>query len=97
MRLCSNEGVGEGVAINGTITGISTGLLMWWVGVQPALVFGALTFLGEFIPNIGPVIMAIPALFVAASMGASTFGLALLAILFVAVRQPLVRVILEKR
>ncbi len=73
----------KGVAINGTITGISTGLLMWWVGVQPALVFGALTFLGEFIPNIGPVIMAIPALFVAASMGASTFGLALLAILFV--------------
>ena len=73
----------KGVAINGTITGISTGLLMWWVGVQPALVFGVLTFLGEFIPNIGPVIMAIPALFVAASMGASTFGLALLAILFV--------------
>jgi putative permease len=73
----------KGVAINGTITGISTGLLMWWVGVQPALVFGALTFLGEFIPNIGPVIMAVPALFVAASMGASTFGLALLAILFV--------------
>ena len=73
----------KGVAINGTITGISTGLLMWWVGVQPALVFGALSFLGEFIPNIGPVIMAIPALFVAASMGASTFGLALLAILFV--------------
>jgi predicted PurR-regulated permease PerM len=73
----------KGVAINGTITGISTGLLMWWVGVQPALVFGALAFLGEFIPNIGPVIMAIPALFVAASMGASTFGLALLAVLFV--------------
>ncbi|MEP6708687.1 MAG: AI-2E family transporter [Verrucomicrobiota bacterium] len=73
----------KGVVINGTITGVSTGLLMWWIGVQPALVFGALCFLGEFLPNIGPVIMAIPALFVAASMGAGTFGLALLAILFV--------------
>ena len=73
----------KGVMINGAITGLSTGLLMWWIGVQPALVFGAFAFLGEFIPNIGPVIMALPALFVAASMDASTFGLALLAILFV--------------
>jgi predicted PurR-regulated permease PerM len=45
------------------------------------LVLGA--FLGEFVPIIGPVIVAIPALFVAASMGFAKFGLALLAILFV--------------
>lgn len=73
----------RGVFINGAITGISTGLLMWGIGVQPALVFGALAFLGEFVPNIGPLIMALPALFVALSMGGATFGLALLAIIFV--------------
>ena len=40
-------------------------------------------FLGEFVPNIGPVATSLPALFVAAGQGAGTFGLALAAILFV--------------
>ncbi len=31
----------RGVAINGVITGFSIGLLLWLVGVQPALIFGA--------------------------------------------------------
>lgn len=73
----------KGVCINGAITGTSTGLLLWLVGVQPALVFGALAFLGEFVPNVGPIVVAVPALLVAASQGAGTFGLALAAILFV--------------
>ncbi len=77
------EAWARGVLINGSITGVSTGRLMWAVGVQPALVFGALAFCGEFVPNIGPVIVALPALFVALSMGAKTFWLALAAILFV--------------
>lgn len=84
VRLMSQmRGWARGVFINGAITGTSTGLLMWAIGVQPALVFGALAFLGEFVPNIGPIIVALPALFVALSMGAGTFWLALLAILFV--------------
>src|SRR5437764_5650022 len=36
----------RGVAINGVITGASTGILLWAVGVQPAFVFGVLAFSG---------------------------------------------------
>lgn len=69
--------------INGLITGVSTGLLLWWIGVEPPLVFGTLAFFGEFIPNVGPFIAAVPALFVAAGMGTQTFLLTAAAILFV--------------
>src|SRR5580692_1955672 len=73
----------RGVVINGTISAVTTGLLLWWIGVQPALVFGFIAFLGEFVPMIGPVLTSIPALFVALSLGFDKFGLALLAVLFV--------------
>jgi putative permease len=73
----------RGILINGIATGASTGILLALVGVQPAFLFGVLAFLGEFVPIIGPVIVAIPALFVAASMGFGKFLLALLSVLFV--------------
>jgi putative permease len=73
----------RGVVINGTISAITTGLLLGFIGVQPALAFGFIAFLGEFVPMVGPVLTSIPALFVALSMGADKFGLALLAVLFV--------------
>ena len=73
----------RGVVINGTISAVTTGLLLWFIGVQPALVFGFIAFLGEFVPMIGPVLTSIPALFVALSMGVDKFGLALLVVLFV--------------
>jgi predicted PurR-regulated permease PerM len=73
----------RGVVINGIVTGASTGILLALVGVQPAFLFGVLAFLGEFVPIIGPVIVAIPALFVAASMGIGKLVLALLSVLFV--------------
>jgi len=73
----------RGVFINGAAVGISTGVLLSLVHVQPALVFGVLAFLGEFVPMIGSVIAAIPALFVAASLGPTTLALAILVILFV--------------
>src|SRR4030081_2411675 len=63
----------RGVVINGIATGASTGILLALVGVQPAFLFGVLAFLGEFVPIVGPVIVAIPALFVAASMGFGKF------------------------
>ena len=69
--------------INGLITGVSTGLLLHFVGVQPALVFGVLAFFGEFVPNIGPLVAAVPALFVALGIGPTKFAMALGAILFV--------------
>ena len=67
----------RGVAINGVITGVSIGSLLWLVGVQPALIFGVFAFLGEFLPNIGAFLVSIPILLVALSMGATKFWLAL--------------------
>jgi predicted PurR-regulated permease PerM len=73
----------RGVAINGLITGASTGILLSLVGVHPAFIFGVLAFFGEFLPNIGPVLVAFPVLFVALSISVTKFWLALAAILFV--------------
>ena len=67
----------HGVAINGVITGLSIGVLLWLIGVQPALMFGVFAFLGEFLPNIGAFLVAIPILLVALSLGATKFWLAL--------------------
>src|SRR5881275_843730 len=73
----------RGVAINGVITGLSIGALLWLIGVQPALIFGVFAFLGEFLPNIGAFLVSIPILLVALSMGATKFWLALGVILLV--------------
>src|SRR5881392_1835272 len=67
----------RGVAINGVITGLSIGVLLWLIGVQPALMFGVFAFFGEFLPNIGAFLVAIPILLVALSLGATKFWLAL--------------------
>jgi predicted PurR-regulated permease PerM len=67
----------RGVAINGVITGLSIGLLLWLIGVQPALIFGVFAFLGEFLPTIGAFLVSIPILLVALSLGATKFWLAL--------------------
>ncbi len=67
----------RGVAINGVITGMSIGVLLWLIGVQPALMFGVFAFLGEFLPNIGAFLVSIPILLVALSLGATKFWLAL--------------------
>src|SRR5881275_1084643 len=73
----------RGVVINGVITGVSIGSLLWFIGVQPALMFGVFAFLGEFLPNIGAFLVSIPILLVALSMGATKFWLALIVILVV--------------
>src|SRR5438876_2923307 len=67
----------RGVAINGVITGLSIGVLLWLIGVQPALIFGVFAFLGEFLPTVGAFLVSIPILLVALSMGATKFWLAL--------------------
>jgi putative permease len=67
----------RGVAINGAITGVSIGGLLWLIGVQPALIFGVFAFLGEFLPTIGAFLVSIPILLVALSMGVAKFWLAL--------------------
>jgi predicted PurR-regulated permease PerM len=67
----------RGVAINGVITGLSIGVLLSLIGVQPALIFGVFAFFGEFLPTIGAFLVSIPILVVALSMGATKFWLAL--------------------
>src|SRR5262249_6004143 len=67
----------RGVAINGVITGLSIGMLLWLIGVQPALIFGVFAFLGEFLPNIGAFLVAIPILLVALGLGVTKLLLAL--------------------
>ena len=73
----------RGVAINGAITGVSIGSLLWLIGVQPALIFGVFAFLGEFLPTVGAFLVSIPILLVALSMGATKFWLALAVIVLV--------------
>jgi predicted PurR-regulated permease PerM len=66
--------------INGLITGTLTGVLLMFIGVKPAFVFGILAFFGEFVPNVGPIVASAPALFVALGQGLEKGGLALAAI-----------------
>jgi putative permease len=73
----------RGVAINGCITGLSIGIGLWVIGMPLALMFGAFAFLGEFLPNIGAFLVSIPILFLALSLGATKFWLALAVILIV--------------
>ena len=69
--------------ITGIITGVSTTILLHFIGLPSVLVFGVLSFFGEFVPTIGPIIASVPALFVAAGQGGDKFLLTLAAILFV--------------
>ena len=73
----------RGVAINGCITGLSVGLGLWIIGMPLSLMFGAFAFLGEFLPNIGAFLVSIPILFLALSLGATKFWLALAVVLIV--------------
>jgi len=73
----------RGVAISGVITGLSIGILLWLIGVQPALIFAVFGFLGEFLPTVGAFLVSIPILLVALSIGATKFWLALLVIMVV--------------
>ena len=60
-----------------SLPGCPSASLLWLIGVQPALMFGVFAFLGEFLPNIGAFLVAIPILLVALSLGATKFWLAL--------------------
>ncbi len=47
-------------AITGVASGVATGLWLWVMGVPLAFVWGGLTFLLNFVPNIGALLSAIP-------------------------------------
>lgn len=52
-------------AITGTVSGVATGLWLWIMGVPLAFVWGGLTFLLNFIPNIGALLSTIPPIILA--------------------------------
>jgi predicted PurR-regulated permease PerM len=59
------------------LVGVFTGLGLWLVGVQSALALGFIAGLAEFVPIIGPILAAIPALLIASNQDVQTVLLAL--------------------
>jgi predicted PurR-regulated permease PerM len=58
-----------GRLVSMTVVGIATGLGLWLLGMPMALSLALLAALLVFIPNLGPILAAIPALLVALSEG----------------------------
>lgn len=54
-----------GQALGMAIAGLATGLGLWALGVPFALTLGLLTALLQFVPYVGPVVSAVPALLIA--------------------------------
>ncbi len=54
------------------LVGALTGVGLWLVGVPSALALGVITGLAEFIPYVGPLVAAIPALLLASTVDTST-------------------------
>lgn len=66
------------------LTGMVVALMLWWLGVSYALLWGVLAFLLNYIPNIGSIIAAVPAVLMAFVDGG--FSLAFgAAVVFIAV------------
>lgn len=59
------------------LVGVFTGLGLWLVGVQSAFALGLIAGLAEFVPILGPIIAAIPALLIASNQDMQTVLLAL--------------------
>jgi predicted PurR-regulated permease PerM len=74
-----------GQLVSMTIVGVLTGLGLWLIGVPAPLALGLLTFLAEFVPLVGPVLAAVPALLLGLSQDFATALWVLL--LYLAVQQ----------
>ena len=61
-----------GQLLSMAIVGSLTALGLWFIGVPAPLALGLVSALAEFIPIIGPILGAIPAVLLAASMDATT-------------------------
>src|SRR5690606_44568 len=58
--------------ISMTVVGVLTGAGLWLLGLPLAFILGALAALLAFIPNIGPVLAAVPAVLLALADGPTT-------------------------
>lgn len=63
--------------------GVATGVGLWLVGVPSALALGLIAGLLEFVPFIGPLLAAVPALLLASTVGPETVLWALLVLVVV--------------
>ena len=61
-----------GKLLSMALVGTLTGLALWLLGVPSAALLGLIAGLLEFVPIVGPLFAAIPAVLVAASVGAET-------------------------
>lgn len=77
------------------LTGVVVGFFLWWLGVSYALLWGILAFLLNYIPNIGSIIAAVPAVLMALIDGGLSLAVGT-AVVFIAVNL-LVGNILEPR
>jgi predicted PurR-regulated permease PerM len=68
-----------------TVVGSLVGIGLWVIGVPAPLALGLVTGLAQFVPIVGPIVAAIPALLIAATAGVQTLLLAFA--LYVAVSQ----------
>ncbi len=68
-----------------TIVGVLTGIGVWAIGLPAPLALGLLAWLAEFVPVVGPIVSAIPALLLASTEGATTVLWTLL--LYIAIQQ----------
>ncbi len=67
----------RGQALAMLLVGVFTGLGLWLVGVPSAFALGFIAGIAEFVPIIGPILAAIPALLIASSQDLQTVLLAL--------------------
>ena len=65
------------------LVGVFTGLGLWLVGVPSAFALGFIAGIAEFVPIIGPILAAIPALLIASSQDLQTVLLALAVLIVV--------------
>ncbi|WP_158700941.1 AI-2E family transporter [Phytohalomonas tamaricis] len=73
-----------GRLVSMSVIGVLTGLGLWWLGIPMAFSLSLLAGLLVFIPNVGPIIAAVPALLVAFSQSTSAMWHVL--VLYIAVQ-----------
>lgn len=71
---CAGQGLKawlKGKALSMAVVAVATGLGTWWIGLPAPLLLGLLAGLTEFVPVVGPIIAAVPALLLAITQGTS--------------------------
>lgn len=62
-----------GRLVSMVLVGLLTGLGLWWIGIPAALTLGIVAALLEFVPFLGPILAAIPAILLALAVDPTLF------------------------